>query len=158
MLTVEHVKEFLFHVHEAECNTHGFRLAARDFFLSRDDKTIKPSDIGGEVGKIGRWKDAYADRPTLNSVLEYVKARSFQAYVYDYFMFKTATRANAARTEVLRDRLVQTCENTWQMEITDKGFHKLGEDNRLAYSKDLHDPLEQMWLEHGNNAFDGLNS
>jgi integrase len=154
-LTLEQAQEFIAAVHKAGTDTFGYRKAARDFFLSRDSRQIKTTEISGFPPKIGKWKHVFVERPVLQQIFDYVKERNPVAYVYDFTMFKTGCRAVATATEFLRKKLHQDGE-VHIIEVTDKGFHRTG---RQTFDKiippDLLVELQKLW-NISDNPFEGL--
>ena len=155
-LTLEQAQEFIAAVHQAGVGTKGYRIAIRDFFLSRDNRTLKPSEVSGDMPKIGKWKHAFIEKPIVDKILGYVKERNYQAFVADYTMFKTATRVTAALTCFLKSNL-HTVGGVNVVSVVDKGFHR---KQRKEWDKivtdDLLEHLHVCWLQYGNNAFEGL--
>jgi hypothetical protein len=155
-LTLEQAQEFIAIVHKAGTDTFHYRKAARDFFLSRDSRQIKTTEISGFPPKIGKWKHAVVKRPVITQILEFVKARNYQAYVADFTMFKTASRSAACFSEYLHSKVRQE-EGTFVIAVTDKGFHRTG---RATFDKilpaDLMQDLETCWAKYGENPFEGL--
>lgn len=153
-LTLEQAKEFLSVIH-GKTGTKTYRLALRDFFLSRDGKTIKPSDISGDMPRLGKWKHAFANKAEITAILEYVKAKNYKAFVADLFMLKTGTRSTATFECCLKSNL-HNIEGTNLLSITDKGFHRKGRSQKdKILSPDLLEHLNVLW-QSGNNAFAGL--
>lgn len=155
-LTLEACQEFVAAVHKAHSGTKQYRIAIRDFFLSRDSRTLKPTEMSGMMPPIGKWKHVRVPRPKLDEILGYVKARNYQAYVADFTMFKTGSRSTAALTEYLHSKLREE-EGTFLIAVTDKGFHRTG---RQTFDKiitdDLMAELVQCWAKFGDNPFTGL--
>jgi hypothetical protein len=159
-ITVEQFQEYIGYVHKAGNCTNTYRIAFRDFILSRDEKTVSTLKISGEVasGKhvLGRWK--YVDVPTedIYAILNYVKERYFVGYAAAFASYKTNARHNAVLTQFLKTKLVNE-DGQLSISITDKGFHRKGRQSspRLV-SPDLLVVLEECWRLNGNNAFAGL--
>lgn len=155
-LTLEKCQEFVAAVHKAGSGTKQYRLAIRDFFLSRDSRTLKPTEMSGMMPPIGKWKHVKVPREVLSKILDYVKARNYQFYVADFTMFKTGTRSTAALTEYLKSK-VREEEGVKVIAVTDKGFHRTG---RQTFDKilpeDLLTDLEACWTQYGNNPFEGI--
>lgn len=154
-LTLEQVQEYLAVIHKAGTGTKQYRIAARDFFLSRDGRTMKPTEISGDMPKIGKWKHAVATKKEIADILQYVKERNFRAFVADLFMYKTGTRSRATFSEVLKTNF-HCVEGVNIVSIMDKGFHRKG---RKQWDKiipdDLKADLELLW-ELNNNPFEDL--
>ena len=116
---------------------------------------MKPTEISGDMPKIGKWKHAVATKEEIKQILDYVKAREAGVYVADLFMYKTGTRSAATFSEVLATNF-HIVEGVNIEAITDKGFHRKG---RKQWDKiipeDLKDLLMERWKEN-NNAFLGL--
>ncbi len=155
-LTLEQAQEFIAAVHNAGVGTKDYRIAIRDFFLSRDHITLKTTEVSGMMPPIGKWKHVFVPKDTINKILDYVKARNFVAFAADFTMFKTGTRSTAALSEYLRRKL-RTEEGVHVIAVTDKGFHRTG---RQTFDKiitdDLLDVLTQCWEMNGDNPFTGL--
>ena len=155
-LTLEQAQEFVATVHKAKSGTKQYRIAVRDFFLSREHITLKTTEMSGLMPKIGKWKHVYVERADIDKILAYVKERNYTAFVADLTMFKLATRSTATLTEFLHKKL-RLEEGYHLIEVTDKGFHRTG---RQTFDKvipdDLLKELENCWNMHGENAFDGL--
>jgi len=153
-LTLEQAQEFIAAVHNAHSGTKNYRIAVRDFFLSRDHITLKTTEVSGMMPPIGRWKHVYVPRETLDKIFAYVKARNYVAYVADLTMFKTGARSTACLTEFLHRKLRQ---EEGVIAVTDKGFHRTG---RQTYDKlittDLLGELEKCWSMNGDNPFASL--
>lgn len=155
-LTLEQCQEFVAAVHKAGSGTKQYRIAIRDFFLSRDHITLKPTEMSGMMPPIGKWKHVKVSREVLTQILDYVKAISFQAFAFDFTMFKTGSRSTATLTEYLHSKL-RTEEGAALIAVTDKGFHRTG---RQTFDKiitdDLLEVLTVCWDTYGNNPFAGL--
>jgi hypothetical protein len=156
-LTLDQCQEYRNAVAASGCGTKGVRIAIRDFFLSRDSRTLKPSEMSGDMPKIGKWKHAHIEKVVIDKILEHVRSRNYQAFVADLFMFKTATRSASAFSCCLKSNLHTAADGTTVLTVLDKGFHRKG---RKEWDKiitaDLLEHLNALWLEHGNNAFEGL--
>jgi len=144
-ISVEDAKEFIANVHSAGCTTNGFKIAFRDFYLSREDKTIKPTDIDGETSEVGKWKYVVVEKALLQEILAYIKERNYLAYVCDFAMYKTGTRIEATLSDFSKSNLTQEA-GIAEMHITDKGFHRKG---RQKWAKIVPDDLlkefENIW-------------
>lgn len=161
-LTVEQFNQFKNAVQDAGCCTNNYRVAFRDFWLSYTGKTLKPSEVSGEVTtgtthKIGRWKNVDVAKAKLDLIFEKLKAYNFQAYAAVFTAYKTASRHSAVLTEYLESKVRYDGEGTATLEVTDKGFHRKG---RLSFTKlissDLLVVLKECWKKYGNNPFNGL--
>jgi len=155
-LTLEQAQEYVATLHNAHTGTKGYRIAIRDFFLSRDHITLKTTEMSGMMPPIGKWKHVYVPREILDKIFAYVKERSYMAYVADFTMFKTGARSTACLTEFLHRKLRQE-EGVNVIAVTDKGFHRTG---RQTFDKlitdDLLSELQKGWDTIGDNPFQGL--
>ena len=153
-LNMEQAKEFIAYVHKAnKGKTCGYRAALRAFFYSRDGMTVKPTDISGEVGKIGKWSRVVVEKGKLASILNYVKERDYECYVADHASYKTATRLQATLEEFKKSNLYIE-DGVAIMRVEDKGFHRKG---RQTWDKiippDLLSELEGLFAKNGDQAF-----
>ena len=162
-LTLEQFLEFIAEVQKAGCCTNTYRMAFRDFWLSRTNQTLKPSQVSGlmttgTTHKLGRWKNVFVPKDTLKKILEYIKERDFIAYAADFTMFKTGCRSKATLTEFLHAKL-RNEDGIYILTVTDKGFHRSGRQpfDKIIMS-DLLEVLNICWEKNGENAFAGLNS
>lgn len=122
-LTVQHAKEFLYHLRKARRSTHCYRLALRSFFQSRGI-IVKRTDISGEVENVGKYNSVYVEKEILERVFDYVKQIDHEAYLVDKFMYKTATRLHASLE--VRKKAFWKDEQTYMVTVVDKGLHRKG--------------------------------
>jgi integrase len=155
-LTLEQAQEFIAAVHNAKSGTKQYRIAVRDFFLSRDHITLKTTEVSGFMPRIGHWKHVFVERPVLQQIFDYIKERNYIAYAYIFLMFKTASRATAAATEYLKGKMRME-DGIGVISVTDKGFHRTG---RQTFDKiitpDLLGELNKCWTINGDNPFQNL--
>ena len=160
-ITVEQFQEFISYVHKDGCCTNTFRIAFRDFWLSRTGQTLKPTQVSGEATsginhKLGRWKNVSVPKETCHKILDYVKERYFLAFAADFTAYKTGSRHGAVLTQYLKSK-VYISEGEPTIDVEDKGFHRKG---RQTFPKiltpDLYAVLEECWKKNGNNPFTGL--
>jgi hypothetical protein len=162
-LTLEQFQEYISHVHKAGNATNTYRIAFRDFILSRDNRTLKPSEVSGLMTTgtthvLGRWKNVRVSKETAYQILNYVKERNFQFYAADFTAYKTGSRAEAVKQQFLESKIHYE-EGSPVIDVTDKGFHRKG---RQTYPKvltpDLFAVLKECWLKYGNNPFGSIDS
>lgn len=156
-LTIEHVKEFVAHLHAKGKGTAQFRLAARDFFLSRDRIKVSPTDISGEKGEVGKYSKVVASKEALYNILNYVKAKNFLFYVADHVSYKTATRLDATLIHTRGSNLREE-DGVTVCDIVDKGLHRKG---RKPWTKIIPPDVrnEILWLveKYGDEVFKDVN-
>ena len=157
-LTVEHAKEYIALLHGLGRDTHRYRIGARAFFLSRDNITIKPTDIAGDKGEVGKDGKVFVPKEQLYQILNYVKERNFDFYVADHFSYKTATRLEATLSEAKKSN-VREEDGTTLIEVIDKGLHRKG---RQKWDKilpaDLYNELSELFSQNGDRAFPNVNA
>jgi integrase len=155
-LTLEQAQEFIAEVHKAHSGTKGYRIAIRDFFLSRDHITLKTTEVSGMMPPIGKWKHVFVPRETLDKIFAHVKERNPLAYAADFTMFKTGFRSTATLTEFQHRKLRQE-DGVNVIAVTDKGFHRTGRQTfDKIITEDLLAVLNECWGRQVDNAFFGL--
>jgi hypothetical protein len=171
-ITVEQFQEYIGYVHTAGNCTNTYRMAFRDFWLSRTGQTLKPTQVSGEMTTgtshtLGRWKNVKVSTAKLYAILNYVKERDFVAYAAAFTGYKTNARHTAVLTQFLETKLNRSFEEledgatqlieTVTIDVTDKGFHRKGrQTSPRLISPDLLAVLQECWRRNGNNAFAGL--
>lgn len=152
-LTLEQAKEYIAELHKKGRTTNTCRIALRSFFLSRDEKEIKSTDISGDKGKLGKWSRVFVQRELLYDILNYVKEKDFGCYVVDHFNLKTATRVKASLTEVKKGN-VHFDGGFHTISIVDKGLHRKGRQTWEKFiPENLYAELFQLFQVNGEEAF-----
>ena len=96
--------------------THAYRVAVRDFLLSKGMAAGKKIS-GAKVA--GKYKKLHLPRPVIREFLEGVKQLSYECYAIDLFEAKTGTRIEAV-LRALIDDIVET-DDTRVITVYDKG-------------------------------------
>jgi integrase len=150
-LTLQHAKEFLYHMRKAKRATHDYRLALRSFFQSRGI-IVQGKDISGEVENVGNYNNVYVEKGILEKIFDYVKQKDYEAYLIDKFMFKTATRLQASLD--IRKKAFWKDEQTHMARVVDKGLHRKG---RQTWDKivplSLMEEIEKVSQEREDRIF-----
>ena len=152
-LTLEHAKEYIAFLHGLGRNTHRYRLGARAFFLSRDSIKVKPTDIAGDKGEIGKYGKVVVPKETLSAIFNHMKAKNFDYYACNHSSYKTATRITATLTETKKSNMREE-DGITVLDIKDKGLHRKG---RQKWTKiippDVRDELLWLFSKYGDSAF-----
>lgn len=150
-LTVQHAKEFLYHMRKAKRGTHCYRLALRSFFQSKGI-IVQRNDISGEVENLGKYNNVYVEKEILEKIFDYVKQIDHEAYLIDKFMYKTATRIRASLD--VRKKAFWKDEQTRMVRVIDKGLHRKG---RQTWDKivppSLMEEIEKVSQEREDRIF-----
>ena len=150
--TVQHAKEFLYHMRKAKRGTHCYRLALRSFFQSKGI-IVQRKDISGEVENVGKYNNVYVEKGILEKIFEYVKQIDYEAYLIDEFMYKTATRIRAS-LDVRKKAFWKDEEQTRMITVIDKGLHRKG---RQTWDKivplSLMEEIEKVSQEREDRIF-----
>jgi integrase len=152
-LTIEQTKEYIAHLHKLGHTTGSYRISLRSFFLSRDEKEVKTTDISGDKGKLGKWSRVFVPRETIYQILNYVKERNFEAYVIDFFNYKTGTRIEATLNEVKKSN-IHYDGGVHTITILDKGLHRHGRQTwEKLIPENLYVELFKLFQQNGEQAF-----
>lgn len=155
-LTLDQAKEYIACLHSEGRSTNGYRIALRSFFLSRDEKEVKPTDISGDKGKLGKWAKVFVPKEVLQQILNYVREKDFDYYVADHFGLITATRINATLTECRKSN-IHFEVGIHTVSIVDKGLHRKGRQTwEKIVPEDLYVELFQLFQKNGEHAFSNV--
>jgi len=147
-LTLDEARDYIRKRREKGLYTHSYRLAARDFLLSKGITAGKKISGATESGK---YKKLHLPPEIEQEFLEGVKSLNFEAYAADLFERKTGTRVNATlkiliedisepRTETISKALIEgkelllTKENEMILKLSQVPYKKLDEQRTFRIS------------------------
>jgi len=101
-LTLDDARDFIRILKDRGFETQSYRLALRDFLLSKG--ILAGKKISGAKSKsFGKYADLFVEKTIIDQMLQWVQNQNYEAYVIDRFMFKTATRINATLNALIED-------------------------------------------------------